>query len=206
MLTDRARAQLALVRDEVCGRKNLRVLASDLRLLATRLLGNTPITNVTVSRLYNAALVQHEGLRLDALTWLQPAWKSAPSYSRVLDCLMHCLTCAVLGEERMHCAAAGWLKTAVERNTESRPHFTQPFREQLLTGSFTPSLLSTVSELRARYGQLKDAGGPYPPESFPYHYFAPEEYLLRPLGAAAPEEPALWPEVEELLVMLATEL
>jgi hypothetical protein len=201
---DAAAKQLRFIHEELSGRKRLPVLAMDLRMLACDFLGRTPVESPDEPRLYNAALVNHEGLRIEALSWLQPAWKAAPSHKRVVECLMHCLTCEALGEQRMAVAARAWLRSAVELNRETRPHFTRGFRDELLGGHFSPALLQKVSELRQQYEALDDYEGPYPPEAFPFHYFAPEKVVLAGPQSAAGR--ALWPEVEELLVSLSTEL
>lgn len=175
------------------------IQADDLRFYISRRLKTGSLD------LYSAFMLSHEATRIGRYGYLQSAWGRQLSISGLLRIYMNGLTASAFGLSGIVEKSRDWFANDIDLLAETRTHFfTTAMRKTNLFDD--TEFLATLCKMRENYNSLPDEDGPYHNEVFPWHYAAPECYLLNPTTSNSdftlPQ--SLDPEAESLIVELNT--
>lgn len=128
--------------------------------------------------LYEAYLINMEAIKFKRLGYIQPAWNERVRISTCLTLLNQKLLAHVFNENVSAIKVKELALEAYKLNKEERSHFIMNKYSEFLEANTNISLLQEMLNARRNYDKLSDDGGPYHNETFPYHFYSPEEILL----------------------------
>ena len=129
-------------------------------------------------RLYEAYLVNIEVIRFKRLGYIQPAWNERVRISTCLTLLNQKLLAHVFDDNMCAEKAKELAHEAFTLNKEKRPHYIMDRYDEFLQANTNIQILQEMKNVRLNYDKLSDDDGPYHNETFPYHFYSPEEILL----------------------------
>ncbi len=153
-------------------KNNPSIIADDISHFVINLLKGGKIS------LYEAYLVNMEAIRFKRLGYIQPAWNKKVRISTCLTLLNQKLLAHVFDENISTIKVKELVLEAYKMNKEKRPHYIMDRYTEFLEANTNAQLLQEMLQVRRNYDKLSDDDGPYHNETFPYHFYSPEEILL----------------------------
>jgi len=151
--------------------------------------------------LYEAYVLNLEIIKLDRISYTQPAWNRDVRISTCLSILNQYLLAKIFDNN----AGAEMLKKiALEAfllNKEKRSHYIMDHYKSYFETNNLEKLLQQLLDIRNNYNNLSDDFGPYHNEVFPYHFYSPEKILLEKSNSL---DQIISNEVENILIYLNT--
>jgi hypothetical protein len=126
--------------------------------------------------LYEGYLLHAEKLRFRRRAYIEPAWGVCVQISDLLSLLNQSLLASLFDDKADILRYKEWALEAFGMNSEVRDHLIMNDYEFFLEESI--DALKCMESLRSNYETTSGNNGPYPIESFPFHYYAPEVLLL----------------------------
>lgn len=153
--------------------------------------------------LYEAYLLHWEVLYNTRESYLLPAWNRRVQISTCLALLNHKLLALAFHDGDCAKQSEQWGMEAFALCAEKRAHYIMDrYRDFIRIDYDSKDLLKEMLTIRETYHVMSDSQGPYLIEVFPYHYFAPEKFLLDNTDLS--KEKVIGEEVETILITLNT--
>jgi hypothetical protein len=151
--------------------------------------------------LYEAYVLNLEIIKLNLISYTQPAWNRNVRISTCLIILNQYLLAKIFdnieGAEMLERIAL----EAFELNKEKRSHYILDQYKSYFKTNNIEKLLQELLDIRNNYDNLSDDVGPYHIEVFPYHFYSPEKILLEKSNSL---NQIVSKEVENILIYLNT--
>jgi hypothetical protein len=130
--------------------------------------------------LYESYLLNDYVLHLKREGYTKPAWMSKVHISTCLSLLNQLLLCHFFQDKDLIQRYRNWCNEAGKLNQEKRPHYIMDRFADFLDAPARPELLRELAAVRHHYATMSYDNGPFHVESFPYHFYSPEELLSNP--------------------------
>ncbi len=129
--------------------------------------------------LYEAYLVNMEAIKFKRQGYIQPAWNERVRISTCLTLLNQKLLAHVFDESIVAMKVKELALEAYKLIKVKRSHFIVDRYIDFLEANNDIPLLQKMLDIRSNYDELSDDDGPFHNEAFPYHFYCPEEILLK---------------------------
>lgn len=154
--------------------------------------------------LYEAYLLNDEVIRFRRLGYTKPAWNGRVRITTCIDLLNQKLLADGFDEDISANKYYRWGLEVFNLNIEKRSHYIMDKYNEYLEAKGHKDLLTKLLEIRQNYDKLSFDEGPYHNESFPYHFYSPEEILLNEEERRKHlDKKNLNEDIEELIVQLS---
>ncbi|KAF2342342.1 hypothetical protein [Flavobacterium tistrianum] len=151
--------------------------------------------------LYEGYVLNLEIIKLNRISYTQPAWNKSVQISTCVTILNQYLLAKIFDNS----AGAEMLKKIAAEafllNKEKRSHYIMDHYKSYFENNNSEKLLQDLLEIRNNYDKLSDDDGPYHVEAFPYHFHHPEKILLEKNNSL---DQNISSEVENILIYLNT--
>jgi hypothetical protein len=151
--------------------------------------------------LYEAYVLNLEIIKLNRISYTQPAWNRNVRISTCLTILNQYLLAKIFDNSEGAKMLEKIALDAFEVNKEKRPHYIMDQYKSYFETNNIEKLLQELLDIRNNYGNLSDDVGPYHIEIFPYHFYSPEKILLEKSNSL---NQIISKEVENILIYLNT--
>ncbi|ULL16588.1 hypothetical protein DVH26_20355 [Paenibacillus sp. H1-7] len=151
--------------------------------------------------LYEAFMLNSEEIKFRRMGYTRPAWNGMVRIGTCLAILNQKLIAHIFKEQSEIDKLKAWGQEAYNQNTEVRAHYILDRYAQYLEETDSPVYLENLLSIRNSYDQLIPDAGPYHTEMFPYHFFSPEEILLKK-NSKDEYKKDLEGEIEDMIVEL----
>ena len=135
---------------------------------------------VNTCSLYESYLLNDYVLLLKRDGYIKPAWMSKVHISTCLSLLNQLFLCHFFDDKDLIQRYRNWCTEAGKLNQEKRPHYIMDRFADFVDAPVRPALLRELAAVRQNYATMNHDNGPFHVESFPYHFYSPEELLLNP--------------------------